>query len=195
MGMPGMMAGLLGGMGGNIMGNTDDDDDDKDGDGEPDHLTETKQKIDDYLTKQYKLGKRKLSVQFQYGNMPLEYQYLQQFHNFKNPLAYTPLGPRFGLQGPVKRPMFSPFPRSWAGGYGAPPQGYGPPPPQGYGQVAPPPPGYGPPPPAGYGPPPPPAGYGPPPTAPGYGPPPPAGFGPPSYAPAPPQSYGPPQGF
>merc|ERR1719233_2370485 len=52
--------------------------DDLDNDGEPDHLVETRHKIDDYLAKQWLLGKRKLTVSVNYGNMPLEYQYLNQ---------------------------------------------------------------------------------------------------------------------
>merc|ERR1712200_230874 len=32
-----------------------------------------------------------------YANMPLEYQYLSQFHGFPNPAAGTPLGQKFGL--------------------------------------------------------------------------------------------------
>merc|ERR1719334_1789952 len=39
------------------------EDEDLDGDGEADHLVETRNKIDDYLAKQWLLGKRKLSVQ------------------------------------------------------------------------------------------------------------------------------------
>merc|ERR1719431_273925 len=58
-------------------------------------------KIDDYLAKQWLLGKRKLTVSVNYGNMPLEYQYFNQYHGFPNPLAGTPLGPRFGLPGPA----------------------------------------------------------------------------------------------
>merc|ERR550519_3127967 len=64
-----------------------DDMDDLDEDGEPDHLVETRNKIDDYLAKQWLLGKRKLTVSVNYGNMPLEYQYLNQYHGFPNPLA------------------------------------------------------------------------------------------------------------
>merc|ERR1711936_1207784 len=56
--------------------------DDVDDDGEPDHLVETRHKIDDYLAKQWLLGKRKLTVSVNYGNMPLEYQYLNQYHGF-----------------------------------------------------------------------------------------------------------------
>merc|ERR1719290_502378 len=78
--------------------------DDLDDDGEPDHLVETRNKIDDYLAKQWLLGKRKLTVSVNYGNMPLEYQYLNQYHGFPNPLAGTPLGPRFGLPGPAPLP-------------------------------------------------------------------------------------------
>merc|ERR1719305_183284 len=74
--------------------------DDLDGDGEDDHLTHTKHKIDDYLAKQWLMGKRKLTVSVDYGNMPLEYQYLGQYHGFPNPIAGTPLGKVFGL--PVK---------------------------------------------------------------------------------------------
>merc|ERR1719292_81402 len=80
------------------------DGDDVDEDGEPDHLVETRNKIDDYLAKQWLLGKRKLTVSVNYGNMPLEYQYLNQYHGFPSPLAGTPLGPRFGLPGPVPLP-------------------------------------------------------------------------------------------
>merc|ERR550519_546427 len=157
---PGLLGGGMGGSAGNgsIIDMMDD----------PDHLVETKHRIDDYLTKQYKLGKRKLSVQVNYGNMPLEYQFLQQYHGFKNPLVGTPLAHRFGLPGPRpgyrnrrpgsknKTPMFSRLPSSWnQPGYGAPPQpGYGAPPQPGYGAPPPQPQGYGPPPSQGYGPPP-----------------------------------------
>merc|ERR550519_3096740 len=148
-----MMASMLGQSG--LFGGSDKDTenlfdknkDDLDGDGKADHLMETKHRIDDYLAKQYKLGKRKLSVSVNYGNMPLEYQYLQQYHGFKNPLVGTPLAHRFGLPGPRpghrnrrpgsknKTPMFSRLPSSWnQPGYGAPPQpGYGAPPQPGYG--------------------------------------------------------------
>merc|ERR1719431_1251116 len=125
------------------------DGDDLDGDGEPDHLVETRNKIDDYLAKQWLLGKRKLTVSVNYGNMPLEYQYLNQYHGFPNPLAGTPLGPRFGLPGPRPLP-----PRPIAPGPFRPP----PPPPAQF--PAPPPPGQypapPPPPPGQYPAPPPP---------------------------------------
>merc|ERR1719431_1859412 len=54
-------------------------------------------KIDNYLAKQYLMGRRKLTVSVNYANMPLEYQYLSQFHGFPNPVAGTPLGQKFGL--------------------------------------------------------------------------------------------------
>merc|ERR1712126_381861 len=110
------------------------DGDDVDEDGEPDHLVETRNKIDDYLAKQWLLGKRKLTVSVNYGNMPLEYQYLNQYHGFPNPLAGTPLGPRFGLPGPAPlppkpvAPVYRPPPPP--SGYRPPAHGYGGPPPR-----------------------------------------------------------------
>merc|ERR1719435_896174 len=73
------------------------DPDDLDNDNEADFLTATKHKIDNYLAKQYLMGRRKLTVSVNYANMPLEYQYLSQFHGFPNPVAGTPLGQKFGL--------------------------------------------------------------------------------------------------
>merc|ERR1719312_2242698 len=139
---------------------TSSEDEDLDGDGEADHLVETRNKIDDYLAKQWLLGKRKLSIQVNYGNVPLEYQYLNQYHGFPNPLANTPLGPKFGLPGPRPMPtrpimpgpgFLSPPPTP---GMMHPPPPYMPP----HGYPAPPPPGYpAPPPPPGYPVPPPPS--------------------------------------
>jgi len=131
---------------------TGSDDEDLDGDGEPDHLVETRNKIDDYLAKQWLLGKRKLSIQVNYGNVPLEYQYLNQYHGFPNPLANTPLGPKFGLPGPRPLPTRPMMPGP---GYLPPPPTPGmmhsPPPHMPHGYPAPPPPGYpAPPPPPGY---------------------------------------------
>merc|ERR1719186_2577968 len=74
-----LFAALLGGEGAknpsqgitNLLGaDLIDDAEDLDGDGEPDHLVETRNKIDDYLAKQWLLGKRKLTVSVNYGNMP-----------------------------------------------------------------------------------------------------------------------------
>merc|ERR1712042_399261 len=147
----GLFASILGGEGmrdpskgiTNLLGaNLITDGDDVDGDGEPDHLVETRNKIDDYLAKQWLLGKRKLTVSVNYGNMPLEYQYLNQYHGFPNPLAGTPLGPRFGLPGPAPlppkpvAPVYRPPPPP--AGYRPPTHGYGGPPPR-------PPPSYSPP--------------------------------------------------
>jgi len=68
------------------------DEDDLDADGKPDHLVATKYKIDDYLAKQWHLGRRKLTVNVQSSTVPLEYQYLQQYHGFAHPLAGLPVG-------------------------------------------------------------------------------------------------------
>ena len=65
--------------------------------GEP--LEMTKKQIDNYLTQQHKLGKQKLMVSEDYASVPLEYQYLNQYHDFKNPLSGTFFGPRYGLPG------------------------------------------------------------------------------------------------
>merc|ERR1719378_682733 len=153
-----LLQSLLGGDSFNGPTSTSSEDEDLDGDGEADHLVETRNKIDDYLAKQWLLGKRKLSIQVNYGNVPLEYQYLNQYHGFPNPLANTPLGPKFGLPGPRQMPTRPMMPGP---GYLPPPPTPGmmhPPhmPPHGY--PAPPPPGYpSPPPPPGY--PAPPTGY------------------------------------
>merc|ERR1719452_263030 len=169
-----------------------DDADDLDGDGEADHLVETRNKIDDYLAKQWLLGKRKLTVSVNYGNMPLEYQYLNQYHGFPNPLAGTPLGPRFGLPGPSHLPPRPVIPQ-WAPpsaphpsnfhSYGPLPSPLGP-----YGPPPPPPGPYGPPPPGSHGPPPPlPGPHGPPPPPQGLQGPPPPPHGP--YGPPPHQGH------
>merc|ERR1712168_513264 len=87
------------------------------------------------------------TVSVNYGNMPLEYQYLNQYHGFPNPLAGTPLGPRFGLPGPRPLP-----PRPVAPGFRPPP-----PPPGHHGGYTPTQHGYGAPAPPQYPPPPHPA--------------------------------------
>jgi len=73
------------------------DEDDLDQDGLPDHLVATRHKIDDYIAKQWKLGKRKLTVQVTANKVPLEYQYLSQYHGFPNPLAGTPWAEKSGM--------------------------------------------------------------------------------------------------
>merc|ERR1719347_2068375 len=139
------------------------DPDDLNSDDVADHLQETQNRIDNYLAKQWLLGKRKLTVSVNYGNIPLEYQFLQQYHGMPNPLSGTPLGSRFGMPGPSQATYPSRFntlqqhvpgpPHGYQHGQGQPghfgpqqshfgqPHGYGPPSP-GYG---PPPPGHGPP--------------------------------------------------
>ena len=72
--------------------------------GVPDHLAMTKSKIDDYLAKTQQLGNRKLSVQVDYLNSPLEYQYLNQYHGFQHPLAGTSLGDYFNVPRPATAP-------------------------------------------------------------------------------------------
>jgi hypothetical protein len=61
------------------------------------HLAFTKDKIDDHLAKLYKLGNRRLSVQVDYANTPLEYLYLQKYHKFPHPLKGTALGKAVGI--------------------------------------------------------------------------------------------------
>jgi len=155
------------------------DPDDLNSDDVVDHLQETQNRIDNYLAKQWLLGKRKLTVSVNYGNIPLEYQYLQQYHGMPNPLSGTPLGSRFGMPGPAQATYPSRFntlqqhvPGPPQGQFGQQQSQFGPPSP--YGQ---PPHGHGPPP-HGHGPPP----YGPPPH--GHGPPP---HGPHSHGGPPPQ--------
>jgi len=72
------------------------DPDDLDFDGVPDHLTATKHKIDEFIAKQWKLGKRKLTVSANFHSIPLEYQYLGKFHGFPNPIAGMDLGQKYG---------------------------------------------------------------------------------------------------
>ena len=71
--------------------------------GIPDHLEATKDKIDNYLAKTQQLGQKRLSVQVDYLNTPLEYQYLNQYHGFEHPLQGTPLGDYFKI--PVPQPV------------------------------------------------------------------------------------------
>jgi hypothetical protein len=46
------------------------------------------------LQKQYDLGKMKLQVQVEYGNIPLEWEFLNQYHGVMHPLANTHYGPK-----------------------------------------------------------------------------------------------------
>merc|ERR1711928_234219 len=95
-------------------------------------LSSSKARLEKYLQKQWQLGKRKLQVQVDFGNVPLEWEYLNQYHGVRHPLAMTAFGPKYGLAGspppmydygygPVQQgglPMPSPFfgqqaPGSW----------------------------------------------------------------------------------
>merc|ERR1719339_365274 len=112
---------------------------------EDDHLTSTSARLEKYLQKQWQLGKRKLQVQVDFGNVPLEWEYLNQYHGVRHPLSMTAFGPKYGLAGPPA-PMFDYGfgPTGPIGGFGGPGYGYGGPgygP--GYGPGAPPAPGYG----------------------------------------------------
>jgi len=120
---------------------------------EDDHLTSTSARLEKYLQKQWQLGKRKLQVQVDFGNVPLEWEYLNQYHGVRHPLSMTAFGPKYGLAGPPA-PMFDYGfgPTGPIGGFGGPGYGYGGPgygP--GYGPGAPPAPGYGPSQGSGYG--------------------------------------------
>jgi len=120
---------------------------------EDEHLTSTRARLEKYLQKQWQLGKRKLQVQVDFGNVPLEWEYLNQYHGVRHPLAMTAFGPKYGLAGPPA-PMFDYGfgPTGPIGGFGGPGFGYGGPgygP--GYGPGAPPAPGYGPSQGPGYG--------------------------------------------
>merc|ERR1719369_2270556 len=137
----GMMPQALGGMGMlglmNLLGGGEDlmeDTRDQNSDdlGADEYLTSSKARLEKYLQKQWQLGKRKLQVQVDFGNVPLEWEYLNQYHGVRHPLAMTAFGPKYGLAGspppmydygygPVQQgglPMPSPFfgqqaPGSW----------------------------------------------------------------------------------
>merc|ERR1712240_304685 len=68
-------------------------------------LSSSKARLEKYLQKQWQLGKRKLQVQVDFGNVPLEWEYLNQYHGVRHPLAMTAFGPKYGLAGPPS-PMF-----------------------------------------------------------------------------------------
>merc|ERR1711962_382410 len=105
----GMMPQALGGMGMlglmNLLGGGEDlmeDTRDQNSDdlGADDYLTSSKARLEKYLQKQWQLGKRKLQVQVDFGNVPLEWEYLNQYHGVRHPLAMTAFGPKYGLAGP-----------------------------------------------------------------------------------------------
>merc|ERR1719414_1410781 len=92
-------------------------------------LSSSKARLEKYLQKQWQLGKRKLQVQVDFGNVPLEWEYLNQYHGVRHPLAMTAFGPKYGLAGPPP-PMYD-------YGYGPVPQGSLPMPSPFFGQQAP----------------------------------------------------------
>merc|ERR1719268_414028 len=54
--------------------------------GADEYLTSSKARLEKYLQKQWQLGKRKLQVQVDFGNVPLEWEYLNQYHGVRHPL-------------------------------------------------------------------------------------------------------------
>jgi len=107
---------------------------------EDEHLMSTSARLEKYLQKQWQLGKRKLQVQVDFGNVPLEWEYLNQYHGVRHPLAMTAFGPKYGLAGPPAPRFDYGFGGPGGPGYGYGGPGYGP----GYGPGAPLAPGYGP---------------------------------------------------
>merc|ERR1719173_330206 len=157
--MPQALGGMVPGLGGmgmlglmNLLGGGEDlmedaRDQNSDDLGADEYLTSSKARLEKNLQKQWQLGKRKLQVQVDFGNVPLEWEYLNQYHGVRHPLSMTAFGPKYGLAGPPA-PMFDYGfgPTGPIGGFGGPGYGYGGPgygP--GYGHGAPPAPGYGPP--------------------------------------------------
>merc|ERR1711972_65947 len=106
MGMGGLgMLGLMGFFGGGEDLMEDTRDQNSDDLGADEHLTSSKARLEKYLQKQWQLGKRKLQVQVDFGNVPLEWEYLNQYHGVRHPLAMTAFGPKYGLAGPPP-PMY-----------------------------------------------------------------------------------------
>merc|ERR1711962_989028 len=115
--MPQALGGMVQGLGGmgmlglmNLLGGGEDlmeDTRDQNSDdlGADDYLTSSKARLEKYLQKQWQLGKRKLQVQVDFGNVPLEWEYLNQYHGVRPPLAMTAFGPKYGLAGPPP-PMY-----------------------------------------------------------------------------------------
>merc|ERR1712013_4306 len=58
-------------------------------------LSSSKARLEKYLQKQWQLAKRKLQVQVDFGNVPLEWEYLNQYHGVRHPLAMTAFGPKY----------------------------------------------------------------------------------------------------
>merc|ERR1719153_1558963 len=110
--MPQALGGMFPGLGGmgmlglmNLFGGSEDlmedaRDQNSDDLGVDEYLTSSKARLEKYLQKQWQLGKRKLQVQVDFGNVPLEWEYLNQYHGVRHPLAMTAFGPKYGLAGP-----------------------------------------------------------------------------------------------
>merc|ERR1711973_739601 len=122
MGMGGLggmgMLGLMNFFGGGEDLMEDTRDQNSDDLGADEQLISPKARLEKYLQKQWQLGKRKLQVQVDFGNVPLEWEYLNQYHGVRHPLAMTAFGPKYGLVQQGGLPMPSPFfgqqaPGSW----------------------------------------------------------------------------------
>merc|ERR1719244_1085838 len=97
--MPQAFGGMVPGLGGlgmlglmNLLGGGEDlmeDTRDQNSDdlGADEYLPSSKARLEKYLQKQWQLGKRKLQVQVDFGNVPLEWEYLNQYHGVRHPLA------------------------------------------------------------------------------------------------------------
>merc|ERR1711962_1227401 len=97
--MPQALGGMVPGFGGmemlglmNLLGGGEDlmedaRDQNSDDIGADEYLTSSKARLVKYLQKQWQLGKRKLQVQVDFGNVPLEWEYLNQYHGVRHPLA------------------------------------------------------------------------------------------------------------
>merc|ERR1719470_831798 len=89
--MPQAFGGMVQGLGGmgmlglmNLLGGGEDlmedaRDQNSDDLGADEYLTSSKARLEKYLQKQWQLGKRKLQVQVDFGNVPLEWEYLNQY--------------------------------------------------------------------------------------------------------------------
>jgi len=64
------------------------------------HFKSASARLEKYLQRQWQLGKRKLQVQVDYGNIPLEWEFLNQYHNIHSPLFGTRFAPKYGLPEP-----------------------------------------------------------------------------------------------
>ena len=56
--------------------------------------TKAEDGLEDYLADIWGQGKRKLSVDVDFRNVALPWQFLEKYHGVRNPLANTYFGPR-----------------------------------------------------------------------------------------------------